>query len=291
MKYRFILDNSKVFHVKTMCRVLKVSRSRYYSWLKEPLSQRQIQEEIIKERIIYIYNESRRTYGSPRIHRQMAKDGIHCSKKRIERIMRKAGLKAVGRRRFKVTTDSGSNMSVANNVLDRNFFAYCPDEKWAADITYIHTYEGYLYLAAVMDLYSKKIVGYSMKQRLTQELVVEAMNMAIHARRPMPGLIVHTDRGSQYGSFAYRQLLEKEGYICSMSRKGNCWDNSPMESFFKTLKAELVYHRGFKTRAQARIEIFEYIEVFYNRTRLHSTLDYKSPEEFERTYKNLIKVT
>jgi len=159
------------------------------------------------------------------------------------------------------------------------------------NITYIHTDEGYLYLAAVMDLCSKKIVGYSMHQRLTKELVIEAIHIAINARRPMPGLIVHTDRGSQYSSFAYRQLLEKEGYICSMSRKGNCWDNSPMESFFKTLKAELVYHRRFKTRAQARIEIFEYIEVFYNRTRLHSSLGYKSPEEFERIYKNPVKVT
>ncbi|OIQ10951.1 IS2 transposase TnpB [Moorella thermoacetica] len=290
MKYRFIREHTGTFRVETMCRVLKVSRTGYYRWLKRPVSQRRIQDEIIKEQIVNIYNKSRKTYGSPRIHKQLGREGIHCSKKRVERLMREAGLQAIQKRKFKVTTDSRHNLPVAENILNREFTANSPNKRWVTDITYINTDEGWLYLAAVMDLHSKRIVGYSMQKYLTRELVIEALQKAVTNRRPGRGLVIHSDRGSQYASSDYQQLLRQYGFICSMSRKGDCWDNSPMESFFKTLKTEFVYHRRFKTRAEARVEIFEYIEVFYNRLRLHSALGYETPEEFEKNYENLIKV-
>ena len=290
MKYRFIREHTGTFRVETMCRVLKVSRTGYYCWLKRPVSQRRIQDEIVKEQIVNIYNKSRKTYGSPRIHKQLGREGIHCGKKRVERLMREAGIQAIQKRKFKVTTDSRHNLPVAENILNREFTANSPNASWVTDITYINTDEGWLYLAAVMDLHSKRIVGYSMKKYLTRELVIEALNMAITNRHPGRGLVIHSDRGSQYASYDYQRLLRQYGFICSMSSKGDCWDNSPMESFFKTLKTELVYHRHFKSRAEARVEIFEYIEVFYNRLRLHSALGYVTPEEFEKNYENLIKV-
>ncbi|WXJ78250.1 IS3 family transposase ISCce3 [Moorella thermoacetica] len=290
MKYRFIREHTETFRVETMCRVLKVSRTGYYRWLKRPVSQRRSQDEIIKEKILNIYNKSRKTYGSPRIQKQLGREGIHCSKKRVERLMREAGVQAIQKRKFKVTTDSRHNLPVAENILNREFTASSPKKKWVTDITYIPTEEGWLYLAAVMDLYSKRIAGYSMQKYLTRELVIEALQKAVTNRRPGRGLVIHSDRGSQYASSDYQQLLRQYGFICSMSRKGDCWDNSPMESFFKTLKTELVYHRRFKTRAEAKLEIFEYIEVFYNRFRLHSALGYETPEEFEKNYENLIKV-
>ncbi|WP_338823519.1 IS3 family transposase [Neomoorella humiferrea] len=290
MKYRFIREHTGTFRVETMCRVLKVSRTGYYRWLKKPVSQRKIQDEIIKEKAEHIYNKSRKTYGSPRIHKQLGKEGIHCGKKRVERLMREAGIQAIQKRQFKVTTDSRHNLPVAENILNREFTASSPNKRWVTDITYIPTEEGWLYLAAVMDLYSRRIAGYSMQKYLTRELAIEALNNAVTNRRPGRGLIIHSDRGSQYASHDYQQLLQQYGFICSMSRKGDCWDNSPMESFFKTLKTELVYHRRFKTRAEARVEIFEYIEVFYNRFRLHSSLGYATPEEFEKNYENLRNV-
>ncbi|WXJ94324.1 IS3 family transposase ISCce3 [Neomoorella carbonis] len=290
MKYRFIREHTGTFRVETMCRVLKVSWTGYYRWLKRPVSQRRIQDEIIKEQIVNIYNKTRKTYGSPRVQKQLGREGIHCGKKRVERLMREAGIQAIQKRKFKVTTDSKHNLPVAENILNREFTANSPNTSWVTDITYIHTDEGWLYLAAVMDLHSKRIVGYSMQKYLTRELVIEALHMAITNRRPGRGLVIHSDRGSQYASYDYQRLLRQYGFICSMSRKGDCWDNSPMESFFKTLKTELVYHRRFKSRAEARVEIFEYIEVFYNRLRLHSALGYETPEEFEKNYENLIKV-
>lgn len=237
-----------------------------------------------------IYHKSRKTYGSPRIHKQLCKEGIHCSKKRVERLMQEAGIQAIQKRKFKVTTDSRHNLPVAENILNREFTASSPNTKWVADITYINTDEGWLYLATIMDLHSRRIAGYSMQKYLTRELVIEALQMAITNRRPGRGLVIHSDRGSQYASYDYQRLLQQYDFICSMSRKGDCWDNSPMESFFKTLKTELVYQRRFKARAEAKLEIFEYIEVFYNRFRLHSALGYKTPEEFEKNYENLIKV-
>ncbi len=213
MIYRFIREHTGEFRVETMCRVLKVSRTAYYYWLKKPKSQRRIQDEVIKEQVITIYKQSRKTYGSPRICRKLAKQGIHCGKKRLERLMREAGIQAIQKRKFKVTTDPKHNLPVAPNILDRNFFASSPNTSWVSDITYIYTDEGWLYLAAVMDIFSKRIVGYSMQKYMTRELVVEAMKMAIANRHPGRGLIAHSDRGSQYASFDYKQLLQQHGFI------------------------------------------------------------------------------
>lgn len=265
MIYRFIREHAGTFRVERMCRVLKVSRTAYYRWLNRPISRRKTKDTVIREQIVKIYNNSRKTYGSPRIHKQLGREGIHCGKKRVERLMREAGIQAIQKRKFKVTTDSGHNLPVAKNILNRNFTVGSPNTRWVSDITYINTGEGRLYLAAVMDLDSKRVVGYVMKKYLTRELVIEALNTAIVNRRSGRGLIIHSDRGSQYASYDYQQLLRQYGFICSMSRRGDCWDNSPVESFFKTLKTELVYHRRFKSRAEAKLEIFEYIEVFYNR--------------------------
>ena len=286
MIYRFIREHTVEFRVETMCRVLKVSRTAYYHWLIVPISQRRIQDEVIKERIVKIYNERRKTYGSPRIHRKLDKQGIHCGRKRVERLMKEAGIQGIQKRKFKVTTDSRHNLPVAENLLNRNFSASSPNMSWVSDITYISTNEGWLYLAAIMDLYSRKIVGWSMQKYLRRELVEEALNMAITNRHLGRGLIIHSDRGSQYASLEYQQQLWRHGIICSMSRKGDCRDNAPMESFFHTLKTELVYHHRYESRAEARRDIFEYIEVFYNRLRLHSAIGYESSENYERRSKS-----
>jgi transposase InsO family protein len=286
MIYAFIREHMGEFHVETMCRVLKASRTAYYRWLIIPVSQRRILDEILKEQVVKIFNKSRKTYGSPRIHRKLGKQGVHCGKKRVERLMKEAGIQGIQKRKFKVTTDSNHNLPVAENILNRNFDAGAPNMLWATDITYVNTNEGWLFLATVMDLYSRKIVGYSLQPYITRELVIEAMKMAIANRRPGRGLIAHSDRGSQYASYDYQQLLWQNGIICSMSRKGNCWDNSPAESFFKTLKTELVYHHRYETRAEAKLEIFEYIEVFYNRFRLHSAIGYETPEDYEKQRKS-----
>lgn len=267
-----------------------MSRTAYYHWLHKPENKRRKQDEIIKEQIVKIYDENRKTYGSPRIHRKLYEQGIHCGKKRVERLMREAGIQGIQMRKFKVTTDSKHNLPVAENILNRNFSADSPNISWVSDITYIKTAEGWLYLATVMDLYSRRIVGYSIQKYLTRELVIEAMLMAINNRHPGRGLIAHSDRGSQYASSDYQKLLRQQGFICSMSRKGDVWDNSPMESFFKTLKTELIYHCRFQSRSEAKLAVFEYIEVFYNRLRLHSALGYESPADFERNYENQSKV-
>ncbi len=286
MIYRFIREHTGEFRVETMCRVLKVSRTAFYCSLIRPVSQRRIQDEVIKDQILQIYRKSRRIYGSPRIYRKLGKQGVHCGKKRVERLMKEAGIRSIQKRKFKVTTDSKHNLPVAENILNRDFNASSTNTKWTSDITYVRTKEGWLYLAAIMDLCSKKIVGYSMQKYLSRELVIEALNMAIKNRRPGRGLIIHSDRGCQYASSDYQQQLWRHGIICSMSRKGNCWDNAPMESFFHTLKTELVYHRRYESRAEARSDIFEYIEVFYNRFRLHSAIGYESPENYESERKS-----
>lgn len=286
MIYRFIREYTGKFRVETMCRVLKVSRTAYYYWLIRPISQHKKQDKVLKEQILKIYRENRRTYGSPRIHRQLDKQGIHCGRKRVDRLMKEAGIQGIQKRKFKVTTDSKHNLPVAENLLNRNFNAGSANEKWTSDITYVATNEGWLYLAAIMDLCSRKIVGWSMQKYLTRQLVIEALDMAVTNRHPGRGLIIHSDRGSQYASHDYQQQLWLHGIICSMSRKGECWDNAPMESFFHTLKTELVYHRHYENRAEARRDIFEYIEVFYNRIRLHSAIGYESPEDYERRRKS-----
>jgi transposase InsO family protein len=265
-----------------MCQVLEVSRSGYYQWIKYPESTRKIEDRDLKQKIVAIYHDSRRTYGSPRIYQKLLREGYQVSKKRVERLMKEAGIYAVAKKKYRATTDSKHSHSVAANSLNRNFSVNKPNQFWVADITYIYTREGWLYLSTIMDLYSRKIIGWSMKNRITQELVSEALHMAIKQRKPLDGLLLHSDRGSQYASDSYQILLKRYGILCSMSRKGNCWDNAVMESFYRTLKVELIYQRKYETRIEAQRDIFEYIEIFYNRERLHSSIGYNSPEEYEK---------
>lgn len=264
-----------------MCQILKVSPSGYYQWLSRGESRRKKQDLELKEKIKLIYEQHHKRYGSPRIHKELRGQNIRCSRKRVERLMKEMGIKAMHKRQFRVTTKSNHNHPVANNSLDRNFNAEIPNQKWVADITYIRTFEGWLYLAAIMDLYSRKIVGWAMSKTMTATLATTALEMAIHRRRPKKWLLHHSDRGVQYASKEYQQLLEKHGMVCSMSRKGNCWDNAPMESFFSTLKAECIAGKIYLTRAQAKREIFQYIEIYYNRKRRHSAIDSMSPEFYE----------
>ncbi|MCK8826569.1 IS3 family transposase [Natroniella acetigena] len=285
MKYGFIREHRNEFPITRMCQVLGVSRSGYYSWLNRKPSKRKQENYKLKLRIAQIYSESRGSYGSPRIYKQLKKEGFKCNKKRIERLMRVLGLKAIQKRKFRVTTDSNHNLPIKENLLERKFDVTEKNKVWVSDITYISTKEGWLYLAVMIDLYSRKIVGWSMQKRMTKNLVIYALNMAIKRRNPEKGLIVHSDQGSQYASHAFQKLLWQNKFKSSMSRKGNCWDNAVAESFFGTLKTELVYHNKYQTRSQAKQDIFKYIEIFYNRNRLHSTLDYKSPEEYENERK------
>ena len=267
-----------------MCRVQEVSTSGYYDWRGRAESQRKKQDRRLVVEIKAIHRQSRQTYGSPRIHDQLKDRGIRCGKKRVARLMQLHGLRAKQTRRFKATTDSKHTLPVADNVLSRQFTPSAPDVVWAADITYIPTRQGWLYLAVVLDLFSRRVVGWSMHKRLDRSLVLDALEMALRGRSPGPGLIHHSDRGSQYASGDYQALLEAQQMISSMSRRGNCWDNAPVESFFSTLKRELVHHRRYQTRAEARAELFEYIEVWYNRRRRHSSLGYQSPAEYEALF-------
>jgi transposase InsO family protein len=219
------------------------------------------------------------------IHKQLSKEGIKCSKKQVERLMVEQGLKARQKRKFKNTTDSNHDLPIKKNILNRQFKVSQPNKAWVSDITYIYTKEGWLYLAVIIDLYGRKVVGWSMDERITKELVLEALEMAINRREPARSLIFHSDRGSQYASHEFQRTLWEHGFISSMSRKGNCWDNAVSESFFSTLKTELIYQNQYESRGEAKRDIFQYIEIFYNRFRLHSALGYKSPEEYENERK------
>lgn len=269
-----------------MCRILEVSRSGYYAWLKRPESRRKSQNRKLLKEIRKVYQVSRRTYGSPRITIALQKEGISCGRNRVARLMRENGIAAKTKRKYKATTNSKHNYPVAENLVNQSFAASRPNHLWVADITYIPTGEGWLYLAAIEDLFQRKIVGWAMDATMTRQLVLDALRQAVWRYRPPAGLIHHSDRGSQYACHDYQQALRDYGMICSMSRKGNCYDNACMESFFGTLKRELIYGSRFKTRAEARQAIFEYIEVFYNRIRLHSALGYMSPVEYEQAFKS-----
>jgi len=250
--------------------------------MKYPISKRRIEDMESKQKIVIIYYNSRKTYGSPRIHQKLLREGYQVSKKRVERLMQELDICAVAKKKYRATTDSNHSRPVAENYLNRKFTPDQPNQSWVADITYIYTREGWLYLATIMDLYSRKIIGWSLRDRLTKELVMAALHMALKQRKLYYNLLLHSDRGSQYASELYQLLLKKNGILCSMSGKGNCWDNAVMESFYRTLKVELIYQRNYETRIEARRDIFEYIEIFYNRERLHSSLGYYSPEEYER---------
>jgi transposase InsO family protein len=265
-----------------MCRLLGVSRSGYYAWRGREESARAREDRRLTKRIKAIYDQNRRTYGAPRVYEELRKAGETCGKNRVARLMDEAGLKAhVQRRRRVKTTDSKHSFPVAPNLLKGRAAPQACDEVWVSDITYIGTEEGWLYLAVVMDLHSRRIVGYAMQKNLKASLAITALDMALKGRSPAPGLIHHSDRGSQYASHAYQRLLRDHGAVASMSRKGNCYDNAAMESFFRSLKTELVYREDYQTREEARASVFDYVAAFYNGQRSHSSLGYVSPVEFE----------
>ena len=268
-----------------MCRVLEVSRSGFYAWRKRSASVRsQRQQELVTEMEQIHSDRDMRSYGSPRMQQELLARGHEVSENTVAKLMRRHGIRAASSRKFRVTTESGHSLPVAENVLNREFEQGSADRVWLADITYVWTREGWLYLACVLDAYSRRIVGWSMSERITKGLVLEALKMALGRRRPdcEAGLLHHSDRGSQYASEAFQELLRDENITCSMSRKGNCWDNAMMESFFATLKKERVHLEEYATRSEARASVFDYIERFYNRIRRHSALGYQSPEQFEQ---------
>jgi putative transposase len=282
VRFAWIEEHRSTWPVAVQCDVLEVSRSGFYAWQTRPAGERSQRRELLRVEIGAIHREKRKdVYGSPRIHQELAARGRRCNVKTVARIMKEQGIRAKTARKFKVTTDSKHDRPVASNVLDRAFEQTGANQAWVSDITYIPTREGWLYLAAIEDLYTRKIVGWSMSERLKSRLVVDALEMAIERQLPGDGLLSHSDRGSQYASEHYQDLLKRNGIRCSMSRKGDCWDNAPMESFFATLKKELVFFEDYATRDEARQSLFEYIEMFYNRVRRHSALGYKSPAEFE----------
>lgn len=283
MRYQFIEDHRQEFRVRLMCRVLDVSSSGYYAWRKRPSSAREMANHTLLKEIKAAHQASNGVYGSPRIYHEV-KEKVSCSQNRVARLMKKHGIAAKQKKRYKRTTKANGAHPVASNLVDRDFSATAPNEKWTTDITYIPTLEGWLYLAVVLDLFSRRIVGWAMSARMTSELVVDALHMAIRERQPPPGLIHHSDRGSQYTGLLYQQLLKSHHFQVSMSGTGNCYDNAPAESFFGSLKMELVHHTIYQTRAQARTDIFFYIEAFYNRQRRHSTLGYVSPAAHETAY-------
>ena len=278
----FVRAEKASYPVTVLCRVLEVSRPGYYAWCKRPESKRARANRALRVRIKAAHQKSRGTYGSPRVHATLVSEGTRVGRARVAKLMRAEGLRARRKRHFVRTTDSKHNLPVAGNVLDRQFDPAEPNKVWATDITYIWTKEGWLYLAVIIDLFSRLVVGWSMSESIDRHLVRSALGMARARRSPLAGLLHHSDRGSQYASTEYQADLLAGLMICSMSRKGNCWDNAVAESFFSTLKIELVYQTEFATRAAARAAVFEYIEVFYNRERRHSSLRYLSPTEFER---------
>ncbi|RKG47745.1 IS3 family transposase [Corallococcus sp. AB011P] len=280
VKFRFIHAEKASLSVAFLCRQLGVSRSGYYAWAKRPESQRKKSDRALTQEVAAIHQESRGTYGSPRVHAELRARGRHVAKKRVARLMRQQGLAARRRRPFVRTTDSKHAHPVAPNVVARDFQPPGPNHTWAGDITYVWTAEGWLYLAVVLDLFSRRVVGWSIAERIDRHLVLAALDMAL-AGRQAP-VLYHSDRGSQYASEDYQARLAKRGITCSMSRKGNCWDNAVVESFFSSVKMELVHTRSFRTRQEARLALFEYMEVFYNRRRRHSSLGYASPAEYER---------
>lgn len=282
MKYRAMKDHAVRFDVRLMCRALGVSASGYYQWLKSPECARARENRALVVEIRAAHERSQRNYGSPRITHELRQSGRCCGKNRIARLMRAYGIRAKRLKQWRATTQSNHRLPVASNTLERQFTVSRPNQVWAADISYLWTEEGWLYLAVVLDLYSRAVVGWAMAPYLTTQLATKALEMAVARRNPAPGLLHHSDRGVQYAAQDYQRLLAHHGITCSMSRKGNCWDNACVESFFSTLKLEHVYHHRYVTREQAKHDVFGWIELIYNRQRRHSTLGYRSPAEFER---------
>src|SRR4051794_6126816 len=283
MRFRLIEDHREVWPVRVMCDALSVSPSGFYAWRSRPEGPRKIANRELLANIRRVQADHRGRHGAPRIHAELRAEGQSVSRKRVERVMRRHGIRAHTPRRYRVcTTDSNHSFPVAANLLDRNFTAEKPDQVWLADITYIPTGEGWLYLAVILDLFSRKVVGWAMRDHMRAELTIAALTMAIQRRRPGPGLIHHSDRGSQYAAGDYRKILQGAAITQSMSRKANCWDNAPMESFFGTLKTELVHQGNYPDREAARRDLFAYIEGYYNRRRIHSAIGYITPEQADR---------
>lgn len=269
-----------------MCKLFNVSRSGFYAWCSSGKSVRAIEDKRLGTLININFKRSRETYGYRRIYHDLKSQGEKCGMHRVAKIMKLNELKPKTKRKFKVTTDSKHNKPIFNNLLSRNFSAAYANQKWSSDITYIHTKEGWLYLAVVIDLFSRRVIGWALSDRMQEKLVIDALHMALFKRKINSSLLIHSDRGSQYASTNYQKLLKMYNIDCSMSRKGDCYDNSVTETFFHTLKTECIFHYHFDTREEAKITIFEYIEVFYNQQRRHSYLGYKSPAEFENVAAN-----
>jgi putative transposase len=282
VRFAFIRDHKAEFPVEVLCEVLKVARSGYYAWSRRPPSPAALRRDRLVAAIRRAHGESRATYGSPRVYRALEVQGVPCCENTVAKLMKAEGVRPKARRPFVVrTTDSRHDRPVAANTLDREFYPDRPNAVWTADITYVPTAEGWLYLAVVLDLFSRRVVGWATADHLRSELTCDALRMASEHRRPRGELLHHSDRGVQYASESYGRVLAEHGIEPSMSRTGNCWDNAVTESFFSTAKRELTHHESYATREEARRSLFEYIEVFYNRQRLHSTLGYRSPAEYE----------
>lgn len=282
MIYKFIDKHRSAFAVERMCRVLGVRRSGYYVWKKRGPSKRVLRDAVLLIKIRESYRLSRGRYGSPNIHADLREWGYRCSRKRVARLMRAEGIRSKSVKRFRVTTQSKHMLPVAENLLQRDFTAREANRVWVSDITYVWTWQGWMYLCVILDLWDRKVVGWSMGERLMSELATSALKKAVALRRPPEGLVFHSDRGAQYASDAFKDELRQFGMIQSMSRKADCWDNAVAESFFGILKRELVHHETYRTRQAARLSVFEYIEGWYNRRRRHSTLGYRSPLAFEQ---------
>jgi putative transposase len=276
-----VKSNEEHFPVGMMCRLLSVSRSGYYSWKNRPLSGRDQANRILTADIKHIFDDEKGRPGSPRISRRLQEEGKSVSRHRVAKLMRDNGLRAKAAKKYKATTNSNHALPVAPNLLEQNFTADVPDQKWVSDITYIWTEEGWLYLAVVLELYSRRVIGWAIGERMTAALVCDALMMALWRHHMPKGVIVHSDRGSQYCSAAYQKLFTQHQLVCSMSKKGDCYDNAAMESWNHSFKIEAIHGERFLTRSEAKYHVFEYIEVYYNRKRLHSKLGYVSPEAFE----------
>ena len=282
MRFIFIENHRQQFPLRLLCRVLRVAPAGYYAWRKRPIAPRRLRNTMLLESIRQVHQQSRQRYGSPRVHRQLLAQGTRCCENTVAKLMKQHQIRSRLKRRFKIrTTDSNHPHPIAKNVLDRQFSRSRPDQAWCADITYIPTDQGWLYLSAVIDLCSRRIVGWNLAAHLGAAPTLDALKMALHQRRPKAGLLHHSDRGVQYACGDYRRLLQQHGMQSSMSRNGNCYDNAVIESFFKTLKTELIYQEHYTTQEQARHSLYQYIEIFYNRQRLHSALDYQSPTSYE----------
>lgn len=281
MKYATIRENEGQYAISLMCRALGVSRTGYSSWRNRPASVRAQENQQLGVLVNKLFHAEKGRAGAPRIVRALRKQGLHIGKQRVANSLKKQGLVAKAGRKYKATTNSKHNLPVAPNLLEQDFTAIAPNQKWVSDITYIETGEGWLYLAVVLDLYSRLVVGWSMSERMNKALVMDALKMALWRRKMPRNVIVHSDRGSQYCAHTYQRLLKKHGLVCSMSKKGDCYDNAAMESWNHSLKVECIHGEKFATRAEAMAEVFEYINIYYNRQRLHSSLGYLSPEAFE----------